>query len=1409
MATYNAGSASIDITPSLRNFANQLRTQLRGVSAEFDVDVGADLTRFRAQLDAELSRRREVDVVVNLDTGNAEARLDYLSRNRDINLDLQLDPAQLAQIQAQIAALGIGNIGIQLSSASSGMSSLASAAGPALLAVGALAAVSFVPLIASASQALGVLALFPAIATGGVASIATLGIGLSGITGAFSAMGDSAGGAGGAAEDMGHKSAQAAERVEDAKISLQNAEESLADAQNDARDAQNDLNDSYAEGVRQLQDMNDQLDSAQLSTEGAELALVRARERQREVNSEPGSTRTDRWDADLNVREAEERLEQQRRKTNELAADTAKANAEGVEGTDAVISATGRLNDANKSQRDAVQQVRQAQNALTEALYQQANSSSAAAGGVDKYAEAMAKLSPNAQDFVTKVRGLGDAWSDLRKSVQDNMFDGIGDSIVDLADNYFPILKTGLGEIATQFNNGLKRIFDEMSSPRVKDQWSNILNNTAEAVGNLMGVFSNMGRAFTTIASVGSDLLPGLTQGLEDSTGRFADWIDKLADSGRLKEWIQDAIDKFGQLWDIGGKIVELIRNIFSGSKEEGDGMLEGIAETLDRWNEFLGSEEGQKKLSNFFKEVREAMQEIFEIVEATTKLIGGLKSITDKLGLTNKPKGPEGAKDSNDNPMNSGRLKDKDGNTVDSKGNPAFNPGEDDLTSWIPVIPKNTFTEAIEDSARLTTSLGNIPGLFQRIGTTVSEKWTQNIQPALSGFADDVVGVGQAAGRELGQKAVQAWNGLSDASGRVGQFVRERLGELVTGFSELPGRIGGAISGVISGAFQTLQDGATNTKNWVSGRFDDLVNIISGLPARIATAATGMWDGLQASFKNAMNWIIQKWNDLELKLPEITIPNPLPGDNDFKIGGQTLRTPDILPLATGGAVSGPGGPRDDKILAALSNGEYVINAQSTANHLPLIEAINSGRLPKFADGGQVGAARSYADSMSGTGYQMGGFGPGGIDCSGFVSAIVNVLMGLDPYDSRMSTVTEGSWLTAKGFSMGLGGPGDVRIGWWDNGGGANGHTAGTFDDGTNFESGGNSGGALVGGSTGYNDPQFDQHAFFTVVPAAPWEIPGGDYIPGTPGADPGSAGWGSDGYSSGSYGASGQTSWSGVAGAGASAFASGMVSDFLSVLGIPDSMPPAVQAYNQLRDSQYQPSTGTAGVDNTGDANIAQTAPATQSPPATPPPSAPAYNTPEGGIDEGSPGAKDAFWAVWEPLGWVGDQWLDTLRLFDRESGWNEKAQNPVSSAFGIGQFLDTTRAQYPGYGDTAASQAGPVAQYLQDRPDYGNPSAAWALWNSRSPHWYANGGPVVGPGGPTSDSIPAFLSNGEYVVNSMAARQNMPILEAINSGQKVGGGVTNVTNNNVSTARVEDAFWELRNMQDRRAAMAVGRYK
>ncbi len=75
---------------------------------------------------------------------------------------------------------------------------------------------------------------------------------------------------------------------------------------------------------------------------------------------------------------------------------------------------------------------------------------------------------------------------------------------------------------------------------------------------------------------------------------------------------------------------------------------------------------------------------------------------------------------------------------------------------------------------------------------------------------------------------------------------------------------------------------------------------------------------------------------------------------------------------ATGGKVTGPGTGRSDSIPAMLSNGEYVINAAATQKHRALLDAINSNRALRLADGGPVKLTAPRVPSLAGMGAKGG-----------------------------------------------------------------------------------------------------------------------------------------------------------------------------------------------------------------------------------------------------------------------------------------------------------------------------------------------------------------------------------------------------------------------------------------------------
>jgi TP901 family phage tail tape measure protein len=120
--------------------------------------------------------------------------------------------------------------------------------------------------------------------------------------------------------------------------------------------------------------------------------------------------------------------------------------------------------------------------------------------------------------------------------------------------------------------------------------------------------------------------------------------------------------------------------------------------------------------------------------------------------------------------------------------------------------------------------------------------------------------------------------------------------------------------------------------------------------------------------------------------------------------------------------------------------------------------------------------AIAFAKSQVGKRYQWGGVGPDGYDCSGFMSALTNVIRGQNPY-RRVGATGTFPWA---GFTPGVGPRGAFTIGSSPSYAGGIGHMAGTLG-GLNVESAGGVGVRVGPQARGYGDPGFSEHGFLAM----------------------------------------------------------------------------------------------------------------------------------------------------------------------------------------------------------------------------------------------------------------------------------------------------------------------------------------
>jgi hypothetical protein len=140
--------------------------------------------------------------------------------------------------------------------------------------------------------------------------------------------------------------------------------------------------------------------------------------------------------------------------------------------------------------------------------------------------------------------------------------------------------------------------------------------------------------------------------------------------------------------------------------------------------------------------------------------------------------------------------------------------------------------------------------------------------------------------------------------------------------------------------------------------RFNDsLHQVSSSIDGNLVSGLTDIVSGTKSVSQGFSDMAASILRDIEKVIIQTAIVQPLLRGISSAFGGG-LTGSGFNPFAglsghaDGGLISRPGGPRSDNILAQLSPGEFIMNAEATSKYGWLLAALNSGRIPGFANGG-------------------------------------------------------------------------------------------------------------------------------------------------------------------------------------------------------------------------------------------------------------------------------------------------------------------------------------------------------------------------------------------------------------------------------------------------------------------------
>lgn len=468
---------------------------------------------------------------------------------------------------------------------------------------------------------------------------------------------------------------QAARQIEDAQRNLKNtvqdvadanrraaqqvasAERDLADAQRAARQAQRDLNDARKEAAEDLQDLNNRLEDAQLDQRQKVLDLQDAEQELAAVKAKGGKAGQEEFDkAQLQYDRAVQALEEQQTETARLEQQTTDANKAGVEGSKTVVDAKQQIADANQAVTDKTQALRDAeleqtrattdglqrvmlaerdvadareaarkaavdgardikdaQDAVADAARALADAHTAGAAAVNKLGDAMARLSPNAREFVNAVIAQGAAWRALKLDVQDRLMAGLGATFTRLSVAVIPPLRAGLGGMADNLNAMAKGAANAVIELSKTGQLRQMFDGINAGFGNLNRIPAQFLTGLTQISIAASPAFARITAAASSAADRIADRLAGAFKSGALQESIEGALDVARQFGQLLGDAFGTLGNIMKAAAQGGGDALGA-----------LGSVFAELRRITAMPEVQQALSSIFTAVNAIAKLVAG-----------------------------------------------------------------------------------------------------------------------------------------------------------------------------------------------------------------------------------------------------------------------------------------------------------------------------------------------------------------------------------------------------------------------------------------------------------------------------------------------------------------------------------------------------------------------------------------------------------------------------------------------------------------------------------------------------------------------------------------------------------------------------------------------------------------
>ncbi|MFB9687709.1 phage tail protein [Amycolatopsis plumensis] len=188
-----------------------------------------------------------------------------------------------------------------------------------------------------------------------------------------------------------------------------------------------------------------------------------------------------------------------------------------------------------------------------------------------------------------------------------------------------PKLQGGLQQIATAVGGVATKVTAMLNSGAQSAQLQSILAFTARLVDNIGKAAAPVIAAFIRIGAVAMPILLQLTNGAGAAAERFNAWVQRMADTGNITQWIQTAIDAFRSLGTILDNVIGIFADVFGALQDAGVGLGGTIGVAVAAIRDFLETAQGHDVLVALANAIAQVSALVGQVLTAALQAVAPL----------------------------------------------------------------------------------------------------------------------------------------------------------------------------------------------------------------------------------------------------------------------------------------------------------------------------------------------------------------------------------------------------------------------------------------------------------------------------------------------------------------------------------------------------------------------------------------------------------------------------------------------------------------------------------------------------------------------------------------------------------------------------------------------------------------